>query len=174
MSQVSQSPVVPLRAVHPGWQASFIRRLAGTVIVTFFIVYNVAAHAQTSAAGANWDRVKVLPQHTRLHVSADKRGHTCSLMSVSDAALVCGRYSFPRAEIKTVKLTRYGISLVAGAAIGGVALGGLGAAAASGDSFFKHDKASVAGVGAVLGAILGGLIAGPADLFRGPTIYRRP
>ena len=125
--------------------------------------------------GSNWDHLKALPQHTRLHVSADKMRHTCYLLSVDDATLVCGRYTFPRAEVKSVKLTRYGVSYGGGAAIGaGIGAGvGLGVSAATDDAFFKNEKASFAGGGAAVGAVLGALIIGPLDLFRGPTVYRR-
>jgi hypothetical protein len=132
------------------------------------------AFAQSTAAGSNWDHLKALPVHTRLHVSADHMGHTCYLLSVDDAALVCGRYTFPRAEVKSVKLTRYGTSYGVGAAIGAGAGAGIGVAVVSGgDSFFKNDKGKAAGIGLALGAAVGALVTGPADLFRGPTVYRR-
>jgi hypothetical protein len=110
--------------------------------------------------------------HTRLHVSGDKMGHTCYLLSVDDASLVCGRYTFPRAEVKSVKLTRYGVSYAAGAAIGGGAGAGIGLAVIKG-TIVESDKGKGAGIGLALGAGIGALVTGPADLFRGPTVYRR-
>lgn len=132
------------------------------------------AFAQSPAAGSNWEHLKALPVHTRLHVSADHMGHTCYLLSVDDAALVCGRYTFPRAEVQSVKLTRYGTSYGVGVAVGAGAGAGIGVATVSGgNGFFKNDKGKAAGIGLALGAGVGALLAGPADLLRGPTIYRR-
>ena len=154
--------------------SSLLGRLTCTAVFMVLAGSQSSAFAQTSVAGANWERVKSLPQNTRLHVSADHMGHTCRLSSVSDTELVCGKQSFPRAQVKTVKLTRYGTSYGAGAAIAGAAGAGIGVALVSADTFFQNDKGKAAGIGAVLGAILGALISGPADLFRGPTVYRRP
>lgn len=143
----------------------------------FFVVAPIAitttALAQ-SPAGSNWDHVKALPAETRLHVSADKGGATCKLVSVDDSTLICGKHTFQRADVKSIKLTRYGVSVAGGAAIGagtGIAVG-LGLAGGK-DSFFGDDKGEFAAIGAGLGAGVGALITGPADLFRGPTIYRR-
>ena len=99
--------------------------------------------------------------------------HTCYLLSVDDAALVCGRYTFPRAEVKDVKLTRYGVSYGVGAAIGAGGGAGIGVAVVNGNGFFSNDKGKAAGIGLILGGVIGALVAGPADLFRGPTVYRR-
>ncbi|WP_263373792.1 hypothetical protein [Granulicella aggregans] len=90
---------------------------AGVLVVT------VSALAQ-APAGSNWDHLKALPAQTRIHVSADKGGATCKLLSVDDATLVCGKHTFQRANVKSVKLTRYGISTAIGAGIGaGVGVG---------------------------------------------------
>ncbi len=129
--------------------------------------------AQSPAAGSNWEHLKALPATTKLHVSADKGGATCKLVSVDDATLVCGKNTFQKADVKSVKLTRYGTSYGVGAAIGAGAGAGIGLAATSGDSFFKNDKGKSAGIGLVLGAAVGALVTGPADLFKGPTVYRR-
>jgi len=132
-----------------------------------------AATAQAPAAGSNWDHLKALPAQTRLHVSADKGGHTCSLVSVDDEKLVCGRYSFQRADVKSVKLTRYGASYGVGTAVGAGAGAGVGLALVSGDSFFHNDKGKASAIGLLLGGAVGALVTGPADLFKGPTVYRR-
>lgn len=131
------------------------------------------AAAQTPAAGTNWDHLKALPAQTRLHVSADRGGHTCSLVSVDDTALLCGRYTFQRADVKSVKLTRYGTSYGVGTAVGAGAGAGVGLALVSGDSFFHDDKGKAAAIGLLLGGAVGALISGPADLFKGPTVYLR-
>jgi hypothetical protein len=136
-------------------------------------VLAITALAQ-SPAGSNWDHLKALPANTKLHVSADKGGHTCRLVSVDDAALVCGSHTFARAEVKSVKLTRYGVSYGVGTAIGAGAGAGIGVAVVSGDNLFSNDKGKAAGIGLALGAGVGALATGPVDLFRGPTVYRRP
>jgi hypothetical protein len=146
----------------------FIRAIAlGTCLAA------ASASAQAPAAGSNWDHVKALPVQTRLHVSADKGGATCKLVTVDDATLVCGKHTFQRADVKSVKLTRYGVSYGVGTAIGAGAGAGVGVALVSGDSFFHDDKGNAAGIGLLLGGAVGALITGPADLFKGPTIYRR-
>ena len=87
---------------------SFISSIAPVLI---FCAVASAAFAQSPAAGSNWDHLKALPAETRLHVSADKGGATCKLASVDDAMLVCGKHTFQRADVKSVKLTRYGVPM---------------------------------------------------------------
>ncbi len=151
----------------------FIRLFLAAACTLVFCAFPILA--QSPAAGSNWDHVRALPIHTRLHVSADHMSHTCYLLSVDDTALMCGRYTFPRAEVKSVKLTRYGLSYGAGAGIGaGIGVGiGLGISAGTNDALFKNDKASYAGGGAAIGAVIGAVIVGPLDLFKGPTVYQR-
>lgn len=112
-----------------------------------------------------------------MHVHGDKLTRTCTLQAVTDDQLTCtkGRvvdtahYTFPRAEVSEVKLTRYTASTLGGLGIGAGAGAGIAAAAFKGDSF-KSLGVAVFGVG---GAIAGALLTGPADAFRGPTVYRR-
>jgi hypothetical protein len=148
------------------------------LIATFGVTASALAITTSALAQAparsNWDHLKALPAQTRIHVSADKGGATCKLLSVNDATLVCGKHTFQRAEVKSVKLTRYGVSTAVGAGIGaGVGVGvGIGLAGGK-ESFFGDDKGEFAAAGAGIGAVIGGLVTGPADLFRGPTVYRR-
>jgi hypothetical protein len=137
--------------------------------------FSVGAFAQTPAAGSEWEHLKALPAGSHLHVSADHGGATCKLVSVDESTLICGKHSFSRPEVKKIKLTRYGTSYLVGVAIGaGAGAGvGLGISAATNDAFFVNDKATFAGAGAALGAVIGLLVTGPADLLRGPTVYRR-
>ena len=164
-----QSPWLP--------RAPFLLRRNFHLIALSGITASVLAIATSALAqapaGSNWDHLKALPANTKLHVSVDKGGHTCRLASVDDAALVCGSHTFPRAEVKSVKLTRYGASYGIGAAIGAGAGAGIGVAVVSGDSFFSNDKGKAAAIGLVLGAGIGALATVPMDLFRGPTVYRR-
>lgn len=135
----------------------------------------IAAMAQAPAAGSNWEHLKALPPNTRLHVSGDKMSHTCKLVSVDDAELVCGKYTFPRTEVKQVKLTRYGTSYLGGAAIGAGAGAGIfiGVNQADKGSYLSVSKGKAAGAGLLVGAVIGTLVTGPADLLKGPTVYRR-
>jgi hypothetical protein len=161
--------VFQIRSLGPVFNA-FLRFVA---LLAFSCTLTSAAFAQSPAAGSNWDRLKALPAETKLHVSADKGGATCKLVSVDDAALVCGKHTFQRAEVKSIKLTRYGTSYGVGAATGAGVGAGVGVALTSGDSFFRDDKGKAAGIGLILGAAVGALVTGPADLFKGPTVYRR-
>jgi hypothetical protein len=142
--------------------------------IVFFCAITTAASAQSPAAGSNWDHLKALPAATKLHVSADKGGATCKLVSVDDATLVCGKHTFPRSEVKSVKLTRYQTSYGVGAAAGAGVGVGVGIALVTGrDNILNNKKGEAAAIGAGLGAAVGALVAGTADLFRGPTVYRR-
>ncbi len=76
----------------------------------------------------------MIAPHTHIHVAADHGGSTCYFIAVDDQNLTCGhkngsekgRHVFPRAEVKSVKLTRYGVSTLGGLGIGtgvGAAIG---------------------------------------------------
>jgi hypothetical protein len=138
---------------------------------------------QAPAAGSNWQRVEQLPLHTHVHVSSDKMGRVCAVDSVDEESLSCsaGRlvntahYTFPRTEIKSIKVTRYVLSTVGGAGIGAGVGAIIGGAATSGkNSTIGISNGQVVGITAGIGGIVGAVICGPADLLRGPTIYRRP
>jgi hypothetical protein len=159
------------RSFRPVFSA-FFRIVAAPLALSCAVA--TTAFAQSPAAGSNWDHLKALPAETKLHVSADKGGATCKLVSVDDATLVCGKHTFQKAEVKSVKLTRYGTSYGAGAAIGAGVGAGVGVALVSGENnIFTNDKGKAAGIGLVLGALVGAVVTGPADLFKGPTVYRR-
>ena len=139
-----------------------------------------SAAAQTSTPGASWDHLKALPAGTRLHVTGDKLSRTCSLDHVSDDELTCAKgrvvnsahYTFPRAEVVSVKLTRYTTSTVAGLGIGAGAGAAISAATLKSNGFLDFKGAAVA-IFTVAGGLAGALITGPTDAFRGPTVYRR-
>jgi hypothetical protein len=138
-----------------------------------------AAAASTPDLGDTWRNLTALPPHTEMHVSADNEGRTCYLITADEQSLTCGRkdgsaksqHMYPRPTVKSVKLTRYGISTLAGAGIGA----GVGAAVGFGGTQNPNGwfNGAVRGVFTVLGAGLGALACGPADAFRGPTIYKR-
>jgi hypothetical protein len=142
----------------------------------------VHASGQTSA-DAGWSRLKALPAHTRVHVSGDKQSKVCAIDLVDEATLQCSRgnsqYSFARAEVKSVKLTRYTRSTLVGMGIGLGVGAGVGAIAGHtqekpNDFFPGLTTAAFAAVGGAGGLVIGGAIGGPTDFLRGPTVYRRP
>jgi hypothetical protein len=143
----------------------------------------VHASAQAPAAGANWERLKAVPLHTRVHVAADTKSQVCAIDLVDDVTLRCSKgssqYSFQRAEVKSVKLVRYTRSTLVGLGIGlGV---GAGAGAIAGhtqekpnDLFPGLATEAVAAIGGAVGLIAGGAIGRATDFTRGPTVYLRP
>jgi hypothetical protein len=132
----------------------------------------------TNAAG-DWQRVKQLPVHTRVHLSTDKKGLTCSIDAVDDGSLTCSSghlgTAYPRAEIKSIKVTRYPVSVVGGAGIGAGVGAGIGAAFKSSGGIASGAANGVKiGIGAVAGGLGGAAVGAATDMFRGPLVYRRP
>jgi hypothetical protein len=156
-------------------------RIHRVLTVLLCLLAAVGVLAQAPAAGSNWQRVQQLPLHTKVHVSADSKGRVCTIDSVTDELLTCtsghvvgsSHYTFQRAEIKSIKVTRYTLSALAGAGIGAGVGAGIGAGVgASGDGFFT--KSQAAGVCAAIGVIPGALVGWGTDFAKGPTVYRRP
>jgi hypothetical protein len=153
------------------------------MLVVLLLCGASASLAQALASDPGWDRLKHLPAHTRVHVAGDKQSKTCAIDLVDDATLRCSKgnsqYSFTRAEVKSVKLTRYmrstlvgmGIGLAAGAGVGAI----VGHAQEKPNDFFPGlSTEAYAAVGGAAGLVAGGAIGGPTDFMRGPTVYRRP
>ena len=84
-----------------------------------------------------------------------------------------GRHVFPRADVKNVKFTRYGISALGGAAIGAGTGAIIGAATSRGTSDFINMNGLYRAACAVTGAFGGAAVGAATDMFRGPTVYRR-
>lgn len=147
----------------------------------FLISLNVLS--QAPIAEANWQRVQQLPLHTYVHVASDKMTRVCNVDSVDTESLTCSaghmvnmaHYTFARSEIKSVKVTRYMVSTVGGAAIGAGSglLIGVGVAHST-QSFPIVSNKAIWGIFSAAGGIAGALIGGPTDFLRGPTIYKRP
>jgi hypothetical protein len=148
---------------------------------------NTPAHAQVPVD--TWHHLAALQPGTHIHISSDKKSRTCFYASADDASLTCSRkhsggtvYTFPRTEVRTVKLTRYTLSTVAGMGIGagaGLAIGAAVGQVASPKTNSSFDFSGIGrdvitGIGGVVGFIAGGAIGGPSDFLRGPTLYRRP
>ncbi len=137
------------------------------------------AASPSSDMGDTWHHLSALPAHSEIHVSADEGGGKCYLIAVDQQSLTCGhkdggpkgQHVYPRAGVKSVKLTRYAVSTLAGAGIGA----GVGAAFGFGITQNPNGwfNGAVRGVFTGLGAGLGALACGPTDAFRGPTVYRR-
>jgi hypothetical protein len=153
------------------------------LIVMFLCGTSVSLAAQATSGDAGWDRVRHLPTGSHVHVAGDKLSKTCTLDLVDEATLRCSKgssqYSFLRAEVKSVKLTRYGRSTLVGMAIGLGAGAGIGAIAGHsqeqpGDFFHGLTTEAYTAIGASAGAVAGAAIGGPTDFLRGPTIYQRP
>jgi hypothetical protein len=154
--------------------------MRGLFVIRAFCTLFVSA-GLLAQAPADWQRVKQLPLHTKVHIVSDKMKRTCSIDSVADDSLSCSSgntvNSFQRQEIKSIKGVRRLRSTLGGAAIGagvgfiaGVAVG-LGQTK---DSFLYIPPAAVGGVLAVIGAIPGAAIGAPTDFLRGPTVYQVP
>jgi hypothetical protein len=102
-------------------------------IVALFTASSGSAHAQADT----WHHLAALQPGTHIHIASDKKNRTCFFASADDATLVCSRkhsggtqYTFARAEVRTVKLTRYTLSTIAGIGIGAGVGFGIGAAVA--------------------------------------------
>ena len=152
---------------------------AGPVLAQQLTPTTPAASAPLSDG---WNHVKSLQAHQHMHVAADHGGSTCYFISADDASLTCGRrdggqkgqHVFPRADVKSIKLTRRGISTAGGLGIGLVAGGVIGAAAIRPDpSGFNLGLGAARAGAAVIGGIGGAVVGGTTDMFRGPVIYRR-
>ena len=92
------------------------------LLAVFLCGASVSLAAQAHSSGCDWNRLKSLPVHTKVHVAGDKQSKVCLIDSVDDATLQCSKghsqYSFARAEVKSVKLARYTRSTLVGLGIG--------------------------------------------------------
>lgn len=139
------------------------------------------APSPSHAIADSWNNLSVVAQHTHIHIAADHGGKTCYFISVDDQNVTCGHHDgsekgrrvFPRAEVKSVKLTRYGLSSLGGAAIGGGAGAIIGVATSRNDSSFINLNAAYRAGCTLVGALGGTAVGATTDLFRGPTVYRR-
>jgi hypothetical protein len=145
----------------------------------------ITAQTQTPA-GSDWSKVQAIPLDTAIRVSASGKTTVCRLTFVDQDLLRCvetqtlfffpirNDHEFQRTEVRSVKLSRQGLSTLAGAAIGAGAGAGIGAAI---DAQAK-DQAEEGHLLTVLFALFGGLfgsgIGKHTDFTAGPTIYRAP
>jgi hypothetical protein len=152
-------------------------------LIVLLYLLPVTALAQTPQLASGWERLKALPVHTRVHVSADKMSRTCNLVSVDDDTLVCSKsrlvstahYTFARQEVKSVKLTRYIASTLVGIGVGAGVGAILGRVVSPPNKNAFLDFSSITrDAFTVGGAVAGGAAGGPTDFLRGPTVYQRP
>ncbi len=177
--RISAFPILP--RFFPVIIVALVAVQAGSVVVR--------AQAPPPRMTDTWHHLAALSPGTHIHISSDKKSRTCFFESANDQNLICSQkhsggtqYTFPRTEVRTVKLTRYGLSTLAGMGIGAGAGFGIGAAVApaaapKSNSFLDFsglDREVITGIGGVVGFIAGGAIGGPTDFLRGPTLYRRP
>lgn len=140
-----------------------------------------SAPSPSHAIADSWHNLSAIAPHTHIHVAADHGGSTCYFIAVDDQSLTCGhhnasdkgRHVFSRADIKSVKLTRYGISSLGGAGIGAGTGAIIGAATSRGTSDFINMNGLYRASCAVVGAFGGVAVGATTDMFRGPTVYRR-
>jgi hypothetical protein len=126
----------------------------------------LSMQGQSPAHDSGWLRVQQLPLHTKVHISSEKKAKTCPVAAVDEQSVTCANgTSFSRAEIKSIKLTRYGWSTLGGLGIG-FGVGATIAATGPNDSLTRGGAAGLCVIG---GAVIGGV----SDMFRGPTIYQR-
>ena len=161
--------------------------LSGAIAVSAPLIsaQNVAAPSAPSPSHAiadSWHNLSAVAPHTHIHVAADHGGSTCYFIAVDDQNLTCGhknglekgRHVFPRADVKSVKLTRYGVSALGGLGIGTGVGAAIGFATNRPD---PNDFLNFTGVAraacTVIGAVGGTAVGASTDMFRGPTVYRR-
>ena len=155
------------------------------VAAVFAAAVSGIVHGQSAPAGSDWSRVEALGQDTKIRVSASSGRAICSVERVDRDSLRCVEIKtvffvpvrkereFPRVEVHTVKLSRQGVSTLAGGAIGLGAGVGIGAAI---DASAKTNEDQ--NLGKILFGLFGGLlgvgIGMHTDFAAGPTIYRAP
>ena len=126
--------------------------------------------------------ISAIAPHTHIHVAADHGGSTCYFIAADDQNLLAAittaqkkaATSSRAPTVKSVKLTRYGVSTLGGLAIGAGAGAAIGFAAIRPQPNEFLDFSGVArAVCAVVGGLGGTAVGASTDMFRGPVIYRR-
>jgi hypothetical protein len=84
------------------------------VMAFLSLVLVALGFAAENPANVGWRQVQGLGPHTRVHIKSDKENAVCFIHSVDEEQLTCGRSEaigspvlvFPRAQIKSIKLSR--------------------------------------------------------------------
>jgi hypothetical protein len=142
-----------------------------------------------AVAGADWGKVQALPLDTAIRVSASgrttsERTTVCRLTVVDSDLLRCvetrtvfffparREREFQRTELRSVKLSRQGLSTLAGAAVGLGAGAGIGAAIDAQAKDQVEEGHLVTVVLGFLGGVIGSGVGKHTDFVAGPTVYR--
>ena len=137
-----------------------------------------SANAQTPAAGSDWSRVQALPVGTGLHINGNPHT-TCTFASADADSITCTKSSkpvtYPRAGIKSIKLTHRGRSTLVGLGIGAGTGAVIGfAAGTSKDSFWGDNafRGAISAIFATMGAVVGIPVGYFSDFTAGSAIYK--
>jgi hypothetical protein len=177
--------LLPNRTLVP-YYASQRENIKMRVVWTaaLFAAIAMSAPGQTPA-GSDWEKVQAIPLDTAIRVSTSGKTTVCRLTFVDSDLLRCvetqtvfffpirKEREFPRTEVRSVKLSRQGLSTLVGTATG-LGLGaGIGAAIdASAKS--QEDPNLATALFGLLGALFGSGVGSHTDFMAGPTIYRAP
>ena len=145
----------------------------------FLLCTALSAPSQSAPAGGNWSRVQTLPVGTGLHLNG-KPHTTCTFASADADNITCAKsggksVTYPRAGIKSIKLTHRGRSTLVGSGIGAGTGAIIGfAAGTSKDSFWGDNafRGAISAIFAVSGAVIGAPIGALTDFTAGSTIYK--
>lgn len=146
--------------------------MRSAILILALTVPAGAAAPQTSG----WDKIQALPTGTAVHVTSGKRHVKCKVQAVTADSLSCASGdNIPRAEIASIKVNRRALSTLIGAGIGAGAAAGIGVGLNNSDknSWITFSNGDVAGVFAVVGAVIGAPIGFFSD-FAKSTVYRAP
>lgn len=132
-------------------------------------------------ASQGWDRVQQLAPGSNLKIRLERRSTHCAFLRADDASLTCAGFlhglgsgttrTFARAEIKSIRGSRTGVSSVAGTAIG-VGLGaGMGVGVNASQKSAEEDGQLVPAVFGLLGGLVGFTIGHYTDFLAGPVLY---
>ena len=160
-------------------------RGAGVAALVLLWQFGVAA-ALAQAAGSDWSKVEALGQGTKIRVSATSGRTVCKVERVDSDSLRCEEvktvffvpvrreHEFPRRDVRVVKLSKQGVSILAGTAIGLGAGAGIGAAIDASAKDQAEEGHLVAIVMGLFGALIGAGIGEHTDFAAGPVVYRAP
>jgi uncharacterized protein YcfJ len=149
-------------------------------------VFLLGASLSVSAQSTGWEAVKHLPQDQQIRVRSLQGGLTCNLVLADDDALVCEQrrtivfapvhrqIMIPRNEIKSVRLSRQAVSMLAGAGIGAGAGAGIGAGIDASAKNQVEEGHIITVLFAFMGGLIGNGIGQHSDFLAGPVIYRAP
>lgn len=138
------------------------------------------------AQTGDWSKVEQLHHGEPVKLRVTVGRQVCNFVSADDSALHCEyrrsvffvpvrhRMEFPRADVLEVRLSRQGLSTLAGAAIGAGAGAGIGAGIDAQAKDQQEEGHLVTVLLGFLGAVIGGGVGQHTDFLAGPVVYRAP